>query len=289
MNILVTGGSGFLGSHIIDQLVLMGHNVTSYDIVKSNYKNESFKEIIGNLENKNSLQAALNGIEIIYHLGALPDITVSETNPIKTIESNVIGTLNLVEAALNKKIKKIIFASTIYVNSNKGSFYRISKQTCESIFFEYNRLHNLKYTILRFGTLWGPRSNQSNSIYNYLSQAANTNKVNVKGSGEEIREYIHINDAAEIATKMLNEDTNNLIYILTGHHQTKLKDLMETIREISDKDLEINYLGDNVSNYIRTPYKYINNEGKKIILNTYQDTGSGLLSLYTEIKNELPK
>lgn len=286
MNILVTGGSGFLGSHIIDQLVVNGHSVTSYDKVASKYKNEAFREVIGDLNDKELLDIALKDIEIIYHLGAMPDISISELNSIETIESNVIGTLNLIEVAITKKIKKIIFASTIYVNSNKGSFYRISKQACENIFFEYNKLHNLNFTILRFGTLWGPRSNESNSIYNYLSQAAVSEKIDVKGSGEEIREFIHVSDAAEIATKMLDKDTNSLIYILTGHHQTKLRDLLETIREISGRNLKINYLGDSKSNYVRTPYKYINNEGKKIVLNTYQDIGSGLLSLFTQIKNK---
>ena len=103
-------------------------------------------------------------------MGASPDISFSETNPIETLQTNTIGTCNLIEAALKNKVKKIIFASTIYVNSDKGSFYRISKQACENIIFEYSRLYNLNYTILRFGTLWGPRSNENNAIYNFLKQ-----------------------------------------------------------------------------------------------------------------------
>lgn len=287
MKILVTGGSGFLGSHIIDHLTLLGHQVVSFDKRKSQYSNGNSKEIIGDLSNRKILEEALNSIEVIYHLGASPDISFSETNPIETLQTNTIGTCNLIEAALKNKVKKIIFASTIYVNSDKGSFYRISKQACENIIFEYSRLYNLNYTILRFGTLWGPRSNENNAIYNFLKQAATTNKINVPGSGEELREYIHITDAAEIATTMLNKESDNLIYILTGHHQTKLKDLVETIKEISGKNIDINYLGDSKSHYIRTPYNYIDNEGKKIVLNTYKDIGSGLLSLFTEIKKDL--
>jgi len=284
MNILVTGGSGFLGSHIIDQLVAEKHNVVSLDLKLSNYKKETVKEIIGDICDMDILLKSLDKIDVVYHLGAVADIGYSQENPTQTMNINIISTCKLLEAMAIKGVKRIYFASTIYVNSTRGSFYRISKEACENILSEYSLLKKIKFTILRFGTLWGPRSNDTNAIYNYLLQAAKKNKIEVSGSGDEIREYIHVKDASKIAVNLLDEEQKSLIYILTGHHQTKLKDLIETIKELVNKDISINYLGDSTSHYLRTPYQYKDDNIKKIVLNTYQDMGMSLLSLYEDIK-----
>ena len=285
MKILVTGGSGFLGSHIVDQLVKEKHSVVSFDLKPSSYKNDEAEEVIGDICDVDLLLSALDKVDAVYHLGAVADIGYAEKNPTKTIEINTLATCKLLDAMVKKEVKKIYFASTIYVNSSRGSFYRISKQACESLISEYSLLNDISFTILRFGTLWGPRSGSTNAIYNYLSQAAKNDKIDVKGSGDEIREYIHVKDASEIAVGLLKEEQKCSTFILTGHHQTKLRDLIETIKELVNKDISINYLGANSSHYLRTPYQYRNDSDiKKIVLNTYQDMGVSLLSLYSDIK-----
>ena len=288
MKILVTGGSGFLGSHIVDQLVKEKYSVVSLDLKPSSYKNDEVEEIVGDICDVDLLLSALDKVDAVFHLGAVADIGYSEKNPAKTIEVNTLATCKLLDAMVKKEVKKIYFASTIYVNSSSGSFYRISKQACESIISEYSLLNDISFTILRFGTLWGPRSGNTNAIYNYLFQAAYKNKIDVTGSGDEIREYIHVKDASEIAVNLLKEKQKCLTFILTGHHQTKLRDLIETIRELVNKDISINYLGSKSSHYLRTPYQYRDDSDiKKIVLNTYQDMGVSLLSLYSDIKKNI--
>ena len=287
MKILVTGGSGFLGSHLIDQLVSDNYKVISLDLEPSHFKNDKVKEVVGDICNMDLLLETLEGVDAIFHLTAVADIEFSQKNLAKTIEVNTLGTCKLLEAMVKKKVKKIYFASSIYVNSSRGSFYRISKQACESIIFEYSLLNDINFTILRFGTLWGPRASKTNAIYSYLSQAAKSNKIEVMGSGDEIREYIHVKDASKISVNLLGEEQKGLTYILTGHHQTKLRDLIETIKELVNKDISINYLGNSSSHYLRTPYQYKDDNAEKIILNTYQDMGVSLLSLYSDIKKNI--
>lgn len=287
MKVLVTGSSGFLGSHIVDRLVEKNHSVVSLDIAPSKFKNNEAEEIIGDYGDTDLIVKVLDKVDIVYHIGAIADIEHAKDNPSKTFETNIVSTCKLLDAMIHKKVQSIYFASTIYVNSERGSFYKISKQACESIIYEYSLLNNINFTNLRFGTLWGPRSNNTNAIYDYLFQAAKNDKIDVSGSGDEIREYIHVKDAAEIAVNLLDEQQKSQTYILTGHNQTKVKDLVETIKEVANKNVAINYLGENSSRYLRTPYQYRDEDIKKIVLNTYHDMGLELLSLYSDIKKNI--
>ena len=139
----------------------------------------------------------------------MADIDDSVKFPEKYLHTNIIGTLNVLKACVECNIKKLIFASSVYVTSNYGSFYRISKQSCEKMIEEFNRNHKLKYTILRFGSLYGPRANKFNSINNMILQAIKNNKISRFGNGDEIREYIHIKDAVDLSIKVIAKEFDN--------------------------------------------------------------------------------
>ncbi|MDC1174972.1 NAD(P)-dependent oxidoreductase [Bacteriovoracaceae bacterium] len=284
MKILVTGGSGFLGSHVADALSADGHEVTIYDLKKSRYLRSNQKMILGDLLDRDALESAIEGVDIIYHFGALADIDVAKHNPVPTMEINIMGTVFIMEAARKFNIKRVVLASSIYVYSRTGSFYKVSKQTCEQLLETYKAQHNIDYTILRFGTLYGTRSDKHNSVYRYLSEALETKKVDFKGSGDEVREYIHVTDAAKISAEILNDKYKNQAFILTGHHRMTLMEMLVMIKEILGGNVDIKRNDEiNLSHYTQTPYSYSPKVGKKIVSNTYCDLGQSLVEILEEI------
>ena len=175
--ILVTGSSGFIGGHIADFLDDLGYEVVLFDIIPSKYKRKTQKEIIGNIINFENVKKAMEGCSFVYHFAAQADIDSSSINPIETIQNNIIGTQNIMEAARKNNVERVLFASTIYVYSELGSFYRVSKQACEKMIEEYQKEFALNYTILRYGSIYGPRANEFNTIRNMLLQALKDKKI----------------------------------------------------------------------------------------------------------------
>lgn len=282
--VLVTGGAGFLGKHICDKLSKNNYEVIIYDQnpPKEILANQTYVE--GNLLDKNKLEKEISKVDYIFHLGAVADIDVCKNDPYKTMEVNILGTVNVLEAARKNSIKKILFASSIYVYSKAGSFYRISKHACESLLEEYQEKYKLDYIILRFGTLYGTHSDEHNSVYRYLNQALKTKEITLSGSGEEVREYIHADDAAHICLKLLEEDYKNDNFILTGHHRMKVIDLLLMIKEILGGDISIKHSSEaKIAHYSQTPYSYTPKVGKKIISSTHNDIGQSLIEILKEI------
>ncbi len=285
--ILVTGGSGFLGSHICDSLSDAGHEVNIFDLKKSAYLKKSQKMILGDVLKAKEINKACRGIDIIFHLAALANMDAAHNQPYNTMNINVLGTVNVLEAARENKVKRVMFASTIYVNSRTGSFYRVSKHAGELLLEAYHQRYGLDYTILRFGTLYGPRSNENNSVFKYLKEALLTGKIDFMGTGDEVREYIHVRDAALVCTRILADEFKGETLILTGHHRMRLREFMEIINEILSNKVKVNYHPEESrSHYNQTPYSYIPNIGKKIITDTYCDFGQSLLEILHEIDPE---
>ena len=285
--ILVTGGSGFLGSHIADRLSSAGHEVWIFDTIKPSYLGDNQKFIQGSVLDIGSVSKASSGVDVIYHFAALADINKAQDEPVESIKTNVIGTLNLLEVCKEHEIQRFVFASSVYVHSKSGSFYRVSKHASELMIEEYSRCYGLKFTILRFGTLYGTRTDESNSVRKYIIQAMKEKKIHVSGSGKEVREYIHVYDAAEICLQILSEKYSCKTMILTGPHRIKLEELIEMINEILGGGIEVHYGEQKEAHYSQTPYSYLPNVGTKIVLNTFQDMGQGLLEIMQEVDTRL--
>jgi len=287
MKIIVFGGSGFVGSHLADKLTEAGHEVTIFDLNPSAYLQESQRFIQGNILDQKRVIEALEGQEIVYHFAGLADIDEAMAKPIETVQANVLGTVNLLEAARQVEVKRFIFASTIYVYSDSGGFYRASKQACELYIEEYQRLFGLNYSILRYGTLFGRRADKNNSVHRYLSQALFERKISIQANGDEMREYIHVEDAARASVQILDEEYKNQNIILTGHHPMRFRDLLNMIREIVGEDVVIEYLpvdgGPSLAHYNLTPYTFRPKIGKKLVSHYYLDMGQGLVDCLDEI------
>ena len=288
--VLVTGSSGFIGSHVADALDEQGYQVVLFDAVPSKYKTRSQKEYIGDILNPDDIVKAIKDCQYVFHFAAQADIGSSSNDPTKTIHNNIIGTQNILEIARRNNVNRIMFASTIYVYSELGSFYRVSKQACEKIIEEYQREYGLDYTILRFGSLYGPRANDFNAIRSFLTHAIKEKKIIRRGDGEELREYIHVKDAARLSVVALDKKHNNKHLIITGNQQIKIKDLLTMIREIFNGEIEIKFdLENELHHYEITPYNYKPQVAQKITSDTFYDLGQGLLDLLYELELEMNK
>ncbi len=279
MKTVVFGGSGFLGSHVADRLSQENHEVRIFDKNRSKYLRPDQTMVIGDISNLEEVQNVVAGCDAIYNFAGLADLEVAATRPVATIHANIIGAVNIMEAARKAGIKHHVYASSIYVYSQKGGFYRCSKQAAELYVEEYQRNYGLDFTILRYGTLYGPRAGPENAIYRYLKQAVNEGKMLWHGSGDELREYIFIKDAAQLSVDILDEKYRNQHVIITGHHPIKYIDMLTTIKEILGRDIPITCTGQGFeAHYTHTPYSYIPKLGNKLVTNYYTDIGQGLLS-----------
>ena len=174
--VLVFGGSGFLGSHVSDNLTKKGFNVTIFDKNKSKYLNSNQRFVKGDILNKTDLDFAVKNQDIIFNFAGIADIDECHKNPIETIKYNILANAKIIESAIKNDVKKYLFSSSAYVYSSSGSFYRISKQTSELIIESYAEENNLKYTILRYGSLYGERANRKNSIHRIIEDAIDKKK-----------------------------------------------------------------------------------------------------------------
>lgn len=172
----------------------------------------------------------------------------------------------------------------LYVYSETGGFYRCSKQASELFIEEYNKKYDLTFTILRYGTLYGPRADERNSIYKYLKSAIEKSKITVKGTGDEIREYVHVRDAAKVSAKILAKEYYNKRFVITGHQAIPLKQMLEMIREILHKPVVLNFKEYTGSDHYKiTPYSFVPKIGEKFSPDIYTDMGQGLIECLAEM------
>jgi UDP-glucose 4-epimerase len=290
MNVLVFGGSGFLGSHVADALSEAGHMVSIYDLKKSAYLKPDQKMIVGDILDEHHINKAVEGVDVVFNFAGIADIDEASCKPVETVKYNILGNINILEASKANKVKRFVFASTIYVYSDSGSFYRCSKSACELYVEAYQKKYGLDYTILRYGTIYGCRANISNSVYRYINQALTEGKITYYGDGSEIREYINVVDAARNSTEILSDGFKNQNVIFTGHHPMKVDELFKMIKEMLNKDVIIEYKDpeseDPESHYTITPYKFIPKMGRKLVSHYYTDMGQGILLCMQEIHDK---
>jgi UDP-glucose 4-epimerase len=163
---------------VADHLTNKGFQVTIYDKIKSQWLRQDQEMVVGDVEDGEKINQTIAGAEVVYNFAALADLNEALKQPIKTVKINILGNLNVMEACRAHGIKRFIYASTVYVHSREGGFYRCSKQTSEAYVEEYQRVYGLNYTILRDGSLYGSRADDNNGI-NRIVKSAVFDGVNI--------------------------------------------------------------------------------------------------------------
>ncbi len=288
--VIVFGGSGFLGSHVVEELVGRGYRVTVFDKKRLPLPNCDHNMVLGDVLDSDLVKSSIKGQDAVFHFAGLSDLDLGLAQPLEAVQQNIAGTVHLLNGALEANLKRFVFASSIYVYSNLGGFYRCSKQAAELFIEEFNSCYGVDFTILRYGSLYGTRANNSNGIRRFLLQGLSEGKIDYPGTGDEVREYIHVKDAARLTVDILSPEYKNKHIVITGHHPMKTREMMEMIREILNKDIKLKF-SDVLNNfhYRLTPYSYTPKVGSKLVSNCYVDMGQGLLECLQEISRDLEK
>jgi UDP-glucose 4-epimerase len=234
--------------------------------------------VVGDILDRDSVRNEVKKNDIVYHFAAIADIQEAKEKPVESVTFNIIGTINILDACREFGIKRFIYSSTIYVYSDHGSFYRSSKQACELFIENYQKEYNLEFTILRYGSLYGPRANHFNFIQNIITSALLEGKIQRKGDGNELRDYINVLDAATSSVDILKPDYINTYVMITGSQTMRVREILEMISEMFQNKIRIEYLSGNFEGHYQiTPYLFKPKVALKVTPENYHDLGQGIL------------
>jgi UDP-glucose 4-epimerase len=265
IRVLVTGGAGFIGSHICEHALHEGHDVVCVDNFDPYYdplakernigtciKNGHFTLHRSDIRDRTVLASLLEDIDIVFHEAAQPGVRISVENPFKTHEVNSTGTLNLLKAALDSDVKKIINASSssVYGNVHYLPFdedhplepvspYGVSKVAAEGYCQVFSRLYGLKTISLRYFTVYGPRMRPDLAINIFMRQAFANNPLPVYGDGTKTRDFTHVEDI--VRANFLAIERGEGACNIGGGHQITIRELAEKIIEITGSSSIITY------------------------------------------------
>ena len=285
MRCLVTGGNGFLGSHLVDELLKKGHEVIIFDKKVNKWRTDISKKIVkGDITAVNVLEKVFKNIDVVYHFAALSDLNQAMSRPHDTVNFNILGTVNVLELSKKHKVKRVIFSSSIYVNSEQGGFYRSSKRAAEDYIEEYSRIYGLKFTILRFGSLYGERSDLNNGVRKIISSGMNSKYIKYFGDPRSVRKYIYVRDAAKACVEVIKKKYENKHLIINGRNTVTIKKLLHLVNKMYGSKKKIKFYNKkSLGHYIKNPFTYRFKKGFNYITKNQIKFEKGLKKVFLEI------
>jgi UDP-glucose 4-epimerase len=249
---LVTGGSGFIGSHVVDCLIAEGIEPLIFDQRPSPHHPDVPARIAA-LTDRDALTDSMEGCDAVLHLAAMADADRVAEAPVEAEESNTRGTLNVLEAAQGAGVKRMVYASTVWVYSDAGQaavdedtplglpahLYTATKLAGEMYCRSYAELYGLEYTILRFGIPYGPRCRPEAVVPKFVGKALDGDALTVAGDGSQSRRFVYVEDLAQGVVASLQPCAGNRVYNLVGDEDVTILQIAETVRaEVAPVELE---------------------------------------------------
>ncbi len=246
MKILVTGGSGFIGSHVVDKLADAGFEPRIYDLRPSpHHEPDSVDTVVGDLLDADALRSAMEDCDAVVHLAAYADVGVVAEQPVSAEECNSRGTLAVLEAA-RATGTRVIYGSTIWVYGASGDgvideespiglpdhLYTASKLAGEMYCTSYAELYDVPCTILRFGIPYGPRARPSAVIPIFVSKAVKGEPLTIAGDGQQTRRFVYVEDLADGVVAALERGDEGRIYNLAGDETVTIRELAEVVSDL---------------------------------------------------------
>ena len=257
MRVLVTGGSGFIGSHVVDKLRARGHEPVIYDLRPSPWHSGAeagspVDTVLGSITDREALERALHSCDAVAHLAAMADVNDVHAEPEDAERVNARGTVAVLEAARRAGVKRIVYASTIWVYSDcepeevneetllppPSHLYTSTKLAGELYCKAYQELYGIDYTILRFGIPYGPRAREAAVVPAFVNKALAGEPLTLAGDGSQSRKFVYVEDLADGVACGLDEVAVNRVYNLASDETVTIKQIAETIKELMG-DVEI--------------------------------------------------
>jgi UDP-glucose 4-epimerase len=256
--VVVTGGSGFIGSHVVDALADAGHQVTVIDHrVRPHRSDVGFEDV--DLMDLSSVLAATKEAEHIFHLAAVSNVNYAYKYPVYSTALNVMGTTHILEAARINGAKRVHLASTVWVYNGApngkaadetvpfylegaGHIYTSSKMAAEMICHNYFQLYKVPFTILRYGIPYGPRMREELLIPIFIKKALNGQPLTISGRGEQYRNFVYVRDMAEAHVLAMKDHAANQTYNLEGTRKVSVLEVAEGIKKVLGDDVQLEFV-----------------------------------------------
>lgn len=266
MKVVVTGGSGFIGSHLVDVLLAHNHDVLIYDLESPRYSQKcSF--IQNNVNNLDELVANTKGYEAIYHLAAEANVNRFYDSPILSNYNTSTSALNVLECARQNGIRRVLLASTEWIYGsiegddddfiteatpyaqNPDHIYTSSKIAAELFCKNYKRLYGVDYTIMRFGIPFGERARPETVTPIFINKILNNEPITIHGDGSQTRQFIYVKDLAAGNYACLLPEAENEIFNINGLQKISVLDIVKTLEQIIGKKADVKFIEDRMGNY----------------------------------------
>jgi UDP-glucose 4-epimerase len=258
MDILVTGGAGFIGSHIVDKLISLGHNVMVLDNFSTGNKkflNSKAKIIVVDIKDFENISKAFEDFrpQTVFHLAAMIDLRESLENPEKSHEVNVTGSINIIKASQASGVKKIIFSSSAAVyGDNKNFPIKETEPTKSSSPYGDQKAEieialknsGIASTILRYSNVYGPRQGtvgEGGVIAIFCKRIKDSKGFRIFGTGTQTRDYVYVDDIVDANIKSLGFDKNYCVYNVSTGIETSVLELGEKLLTISGKNVKVEH------------------------------------------------
>lgn len=262
-NVLITGGAGFIGSHIVDELI-NDNNITILDNLTTGSinnipttDNENLNIIKEDIRNTN-LDDLTCDIDYIFHLAAMGSVPLSVDKPVECFDINLNATIKLLKCAVDNDVEKIVFSSSSSVYGQNRNMplketerpmptspYASSKASCELYLKSFYDSYGLKYTSLRYFNVFGPRQDKNSQyaavIPNFIGAILDGKQPEIYGDGEQTRDFVFVRDVAKANVCACKSDYNGIVNIASGEKIT-INQLYEIVKKTLNSDLEPKYL-----------------------------------------------
>ena len=248
MKTVVTGGCGFIGSHVVDKLVAAGHEVTVYDATPRPWRDD-VRYVAGDVLDPVAVADVLADAEVVFHLAGMSNVDVAALNPLATVKLNVEGTAVIADAARQRGDLRVVLASTVWVFgaaagdgtvdetayidlARSGHLYTSSKIAAEMVLHSYAALYDLPFTVLRYGVPYGPRMRDELVIAKFVAKALAGEALTVAGDGKQTRNFVYVEDLADAHVLALEPSAVNETFALDGPEEVSIRQVAETVASL---------------------------------------------------------
>jgi nucleoside-diphosphate-sugar epimerase len=298
MRALVTGGAGFIGSHIVDRLISDGHEVIVLDDFSTGHRSnltehKALTIVEGDISNADTVNQCMQGIDWVFHKAAVASVPKTVNDPVGSSLVNYHGTLHLLEAARNNNVKRFVFASSAALYGDEPTLpkvesmcpvtlspYAVDKLASESACGMYTKLYGLETVCLRYFNVYGPKQDPSSPYSGVISIFTDKLKNNeiptIFGDGEQTRDFVFVKDVVEANMKAVTtDDCEGQYYNIATGHKITLNELLRVLSDIYNIEFNVNY-GEVRQGDIKESYAVIDKAISKLQWNPTVELEKGL-------------